>query len=402
MSKTKISGFFAASFLLLLFSNFKHTPDIHVEPGSVRADAAKAILASLPDANASSAVAYKDKIVTDFFRRTTGLVAGDGAYSVPLSDGRTLWNFGDAHANAYKNGTVPCLFNVRSIAMVQPANNWNWKQTATLLSPSNSTLYKSHSGQGYFNWPVTGVQLGDTVYTFTLNLRHKSGGWENAGPPQWAKIKFPEMNNSVTYQALQDFGDIQFGDGLVKENDGYVYMYGKRSVPPIGIAHDLFVARFPQSNPNGPWTFWNGSAWVSDVKQAAVIGQVPTFSLHVSKVKNKYLLVSTQFNMGCDPNNKTNPPRDIYAATSNSITGPFSENKLIYRIDDELNGYYPFFYCGIAHPQFINDNRELLITYSINGYQDCVQTCINGRMDPDLTYRPRGVRVPLKLLDPEL
>lgn len=209
------------------------------------------------------------------------------------------------------------------------------------------------------------------------------------------------MDNPVTYKTLQDFGDIQFGDGLIKENDGYIYAYGKRKVPPFGIAHDLFVARFPQSHPNGPWAFWNGSEWVNEVAQAAAIGQVPTFSLHISKVQDKFLLVSTEFNMGCDPDNP-NPARDIYAATSNHPTEPFSENKLIYKIDDELNGYYPFFYCGIAHPQFINEKKELLITYSINGYQDCVETCTNGRMNPDLTYRPRGIRVPLKLIDPEL
>jgi hypothetical protein len=345
--------------------------------------------------------AYKDSIVTEFFRRTTGWVAGDGAYSVPLSDGRTLWNFGDAHANVYSNGKVPCLFNVRSIAMLQPANSWSRRKTTTLLSPGGSTLFKSNPARGYFNWPVSGVQLQDTVYVFTLNLRHISGGWEDAGPPQWAKIKFPEMNNAVTYKTLQDFGDIQFGDGLIKEDDGYLYMYGKRKIPPLGIAHNLFVARIPQSNPNGEWAFWNGSDWVKDVKQAVSIGQVPTFSLHISKVKDKYLLISTEFNMGCDPDNP-NPARDIYAATSDNLTGPFSENKLIYQIEDEINGYYPFFYCGIAHPQFINDKNELLITYSINGYQDCVETCINGRMDPDITYRPRGIRVPLKLIDKEL
>lgn len=357
--------------------------------------------ASYPYKDETELTVYKDSVVTDFFRRTTGWTAGDGAFSVPLADGRTLWNFGDSHANDYSNGTVRCLFNVRSSAMLQPANSWSKEETLTLLSPSESTLYKSNPAKGHFNWPAEGIQLGDTVYTYVLNLKHIEGGWERAGPDQWAKFKFPEMSNEITYTPLQDFEGIAFGDGLVKESDGFIYMYGKRPVPEgLGIENDLFIARFPQGNFSAEWTFWNGSDWVTDVTEAAPIGQIPTFSVHISKVRDKYLLVCTQFNLGCDPDNP-DPPRNIYAATSDNITGPFSELKVIHRIEDELEGYYPFFYAANAHPQFINENNELLITYSINGYPGCVETCNEGRMDPDLTYRPRGIRVPLKLINPQ-
>src|SRR5690349_19566905 len=41
--------------------------------------------------------ARKDSVFTELFRRTTGWTAGDGALSVPLSDGRVLWLFGDSH-----------------------------------------------------------------------------------------------------------------------------------------------------------------------------------------------------------------------------------------------------------------------------------------------------------------
>src|SRR3546814_4767831 len=48
---------------------------------------------------------YKDSTVVEYFRRTDGWVAGDGAFSIPLSDGRTLWVMGDSHINRQEENT---------------------------------------------------------------------------------------------------------------------------------------------------------------------------------------------------------------------------------------------------------------------------------------------------------
>jgi hypothetical protein len=66
-----------------------------------------------------------------------------------------------------------------------------------------------------------------------------------------------------------------------------------------------------------------------------------------------------------------------------------------------LQGHYPFFYLPIPHPEYINANDELLLTYSINGYGTCIPSCVNNRFNPTM-YRPRGIRIPLKLIDPSL
>ena len=64
--------------------------------------------------------AHKDQTFTEFFRRTSGWVAGDGALSVPLSDGRVLWLFGDSHVDDFDpvSGTIPCLFQTRNAALL--------------------------------------------------------------------------------------------------------------------------------------------------------------------------------------------------------------------------------------------------------------------------------------------
>jgi hypothetical protein len=86
--------------------------------------------------------------------------------------------------------------------------------------------------------------------------------------------------------------------------------------------------------------------------------------------------------------------KDIYLSVADKPTGPFSPREKILTVDDTVDGHYPFFYSVFAHPEFINDRNELLITYSINGYEPCVPSCVNGRMNPDY-YRPRAIRLPL-------
>ncbi len=104
------------------------------------------------------------------------------------------------------------------------------------------------------------------------------------------------------------------------------------------------------------------------------------------------MLVSSEFAVACDQGTR------LFVATSDSITGPFSTNKALYTIEDNDIGHTPFWYGTVIHPEYIDSKNELLITYDINGFSNCEPTCINNGFNPDY-YRPRGLRVPLALID---
>src|SRR5438105_13127713 len=90
--------------------------------------------------------AHKDQIFTEFFRRTSGWVAGDGALSVPLADGRVLWLFGDSHVDDFDpvNRTMPCLFQTRNAALLFQENDLRNPRTLTGNGPGfRSCLKKS-------------------------------------------------------------------------------------------------------------------------------------------------------------------------------------------------------------------------------------------------------------------
>lgn len=364
-----------------------------------------ALLAAVAPGSAAAAdapaLARKDTVFSEFFRQTNGWVAGDVATSILLWDGRVLWLFGDSYVDDFDaaTGTVPCLFDARNAVLLQSLNN--------LAHPR--TLFNSRSGdKSFFRpptarssefwpcfWPGAGFQDGDTVYVYLTEMQKtpQGGIWGFKAIGQyWAKLAFPEMK--VTgYPKLASFNGINFSCGFVKDDRSrFTYAFGDKQQ---FTGSDVYVARFPTKNPEGGWSFWDGKNWTGNVTNTTVIAQGASTSVNVCKVRNKYLLTTTEFSVACDQG------RDIYISVSDSPTGPFSPRKTIFTVNDTMKGHHPFFYSAVAHPEFINAGNELLVTYCINGYEPCVPTCMNGRMNPDY-YRPRAIRVPLKRIDPGL
>lgn len=338
---------------------------------------------------------YKDQVLTEFFRRTSGWVAGDGASSIPLSDGRVLWLFGDSHIDDYDAdaGTIPCLFQVRNAAMVHHKNDLRHSQTLLSHKPDNRSLFQHPADNRLWFWPVSGFQHGDTIYIY-LTLLQKAGdggplGFKAIGH-YWGKMKFPELEVAA-YVALPASNGIDFGCGFVIEGR-YIYAFGNKQ---DFLESGVYVARFKIREPHRDWAYWDGKSWNANVTNAVVIGRGASTSVNVCKVKDKYLLTTSQFSVGCDQG------KEIYVSTSSSPTGPFSPRKKIFTLDDTVQGHFPFFYLPVAHPEFINDKNELLVTYSINGYEPCFPSCVNGRAIPD-HYRPKAIRIPWKLIEPAL
>lgn len=345
-------------------------------------------------ANSRATDAHQDKAFTEFFQQTNGWEAGDVATSIPLSDGRVLWLFGDSYVDQLdtNTGTLPCIFDTRNAVMVQSTNDpWHPRTLLNSNSGDKSFFHPPKIGTGgppVWFWPAAGYQEGDNIFIQLAELQStpQGGMWGFKTVGQyWAKLSFPELR-IAGYTRLPSFNGISFGCGFVREEEtGFIYAFGQKQ---RGIESDVFVARFPANKPEGPWVFWTGKTWDANVTNATRIAQGASTSVSVCKVGGTFLLLTTQFSVACDQG------REIYILFAHSPTGPFSPRTRIFTVDDAVQGHRPFFYLAEAHPEFIEHN-ELLITYCINGYLPCVPNCVNGRFNPDY-YRPRALRLPLK------
>lgn len=341
---------------------------------------------------------YKDVAATNFFRRTSGLIAGDVALSVPVTGNKALWLFGDSYIDTYDaaSATVPCLFQVNNAALLHNSNDYANATTITGTSSGIKSLFKLFpDGSGKQVWPGHGYQLGDTIYVYLQGIQITGGGsfsFSITGQDYLAKIKYPEMA-VANYTALPYMDSVFFGNAMIKDDaTGYVYSYG---VKQDGLGSKVYLSRFLAAQPLAPWQFWNGSGWSNNQSAKVPIAQGYSYNVHVCKVKSKYILVSAYFSVGCDQG------KEVHSKTADNPQGPFVNDRKLFDVTDSLSGHLPFFYYAASHPEFINDKNELLITYCINGYEPCLPDCTGGRRNPD-TYRPRAMRVPLKLIDDAL
>ncbi len=339
----------------------------------------------------TSVYSYKDLFFTDFFKCTEGWIAGDGAYSIPVNDNKSLWTFGDSYIDSYdsETGAVPCLFQARTAAVLIDIMNPTVKSTIR-NSSGEKTLFTYGNDRKFWFWPSAGFTDNDTVYVFLNRLRAtgERGMWGFAGVDTGYVAKMHGTDfSAISYSILPGTDSINFGVSVI-EQANYTLVYGIRD---NGFGNDLFVARFKKGNLYGSWEYFDGEEWSSDIKEIKKIHSEFTASFYICKIKNTYALITTEFSVGCDQG------KNIFAATSVNPWGPFAGQHSVWQVDDTLNGHFPFFYMANAHPEFDNGNEELLITYCINGYGTCVETCNDNKMDPDV-YRPKAIRVPYSLI----
>jgi len=341
--------------------------------------------------------AHQDAAYIAFFRQTNHWAAGDVATTIPLSDGRVLWLFGDSYIDQFDpaTGTLPSLFNARNAVMVQNTNDPMHPQTLCHFEAQDKSFFRPPGAgpAGFWPcfWPGPGFQNGPAIYVYLTEM-HKTaeGGMWGFKPigQYWAKMSFPDLK-VTSYVELPSFNGIYSWCGFIPDKQtGYIYAYGDKQ---HSIGSDVYVARFRTKHPESHWTFWDGEGWSANVTNAMVIAQGASTSVNVCKVKDTFLLLTTAFSVACDQG------REIYLLTSEHPTGPFSPRQKIFTVDDAVDGHHPFFYMAEAHPEFINPDG-LLITYCVNGYEPCVPTTVNGRMNPDY-YRPRAIRLPLSRND---
>src|SRR5213080_778732 len=107
-------------------------------------------------ATATEFVARADTNFTRFFQRTNGWTAGDGASSIPLSDGRVLWLFGDSHLDDLdpKTSTMPCLFQARNAGMLQQTNDFQNPITLAGKSPGFRSWFRNSTNANEWFWPL--------------------------------------------------------------------------------------------------------------------------------------------------------------------------------------------------------------------------------------------------------
>lgn len=252
-------------------------------------------------------------------------------------------------------------------------------------------------------WPNGGYVQGDTALLFFSRFANSS----LAHLGNYVCKYVVSTSFILPLQQLPVNDIIYLGNAVLYDStSNYLYLYGSKL---NWIVFEPYVVRVQANNLLGTWEYFAGNGnWSANPSMANPINNNNlnvSAGFSVFQRSGKYYLI-TQENgyLTCGLGLK------LYSQFSTQPYGPFANTTLLYTIDDTYEGDTLVTYNATAHPEFIQNN-ELLLSYNVNGTifdttapHLCPSPCVNPFTDrmPANLYRPRFVRVPLELMDPEL
>jgi hypothetical protein len=327
------------------------------------------------------------------FRFTDGWVGGDGAFSVALSDKRTLWLFSDSWVGRVRDGKRKDVAMVNNAVGVQGERGKVSVFVQRDAAGKPIAVFAPPDGKGWF-WLFAGHAAGGKLHVFlprfektndpgafgfkAIDLWLGTVSNPEAEPTKW-KITYAK----VPFASFAGKRKFAFGSAVLTAGE-YAYVYGYEETPGKPFAsRKLLTARVPKEKVSDfeAWRFYANGEWKPGVKDATAQagGLGAEFSVSYVPGLKQYALVTTENGLS---------PR-IVGRFAPSPEGPWTEPVLLYTCPEMKRNKKLFTYAAKAHAHLAGE-RELVISYAVNAFD--LGTVIN---DAEL-YWPLFVRVQLK------
>jgi hypothetical protein len=323
-----------------------------------------------------------------FFPKGDAFTGGDGTYSIPLPDGRSLWIFGDSFIGgvttdlkrlktepAYIRNCFTLLAKDSLVTLQQGAPH----EFKSMMIPPEVTSGK-YSEHDYWYWP------GDAfIENGNLNV-FASKFFQEKGTDMWA---FQFQGTELIEFSLPDFkvlridrfpevDSVHYGHAVL-ETDDFTYIYGLKKQFP-------YAARAKKGNVRDTWQFYTGKEWVDQAAQAEPMIQFSgSEQFSVFKWEGTYIMIMQGGDLS----------RKIYSFTSTQPYGPWENQQLLYETPLPQGCDACWTYNALAHPEFMTEEAMLLISYNTNSME------MNDHYENATIYRPRFIRVPMAKILPK-
>ncbi len=334
------------------------------------------------------------------FENTNGWIGSDAAYSIPLSDSKTLWLFGDTWIGEVRDGKRlhPKMIN-NSIALQSRNARPKFFYPTNSLGEAESFV-KPKVGGGYF-WPFHGVRTSGGLFIFlhqVKNIKSKTGKSDSPFDfkvfDEWmGVIDNPDdemahwriIQKKFPFATFSEKETVTFGAAVLRDK-GFVYIYGNSSSKEKKTSH-MILARAAENDfaDFSRWRFFSNGKWQKNFHESTAIWteEVSEASVSFLPAIKKFVAVHSQGLSG-----------KIVLRTADSPAGPWSEPLFVYQCPEMKISNKIFCYAGKAHPELSIQSNELIVTYAANSYS------FWDVLNDARLYWPRFIRVELKVPSP--
>ena len=303
-----------------------------------------------------------------------GWLGGDGAYSISLSDGRTLWLFGDTFIsddpNQRENRNVSAFIrSTIGISTCDPTFDiaYYWRQ---MYSPHPKPFFHLTDDKGKWYWPTDGFKYNGRTYVTLAELV-----LDPDGPPglnftvtgvvlaMIQDTKGDPAKWTIEYKRLSNNRHASPGTTIVRDGE-YLYFF---AVLHNGT-HDMMITRIPVAAIDDPQNsieyLAKGGEWSAgfnqkdfDIDTAKILFRKGSTEMTVRyhALVNKWVaLYSKNFS-------------EVYIRTGEQVWGPWSEERMVYKMPEVEMIEHSLCYAGKEHIQYSGEYQEdLVFTYACN------------------------------------
>jgi hypothetical protein len=343
------------------------------------------------------------------FVRSDGWTGADGAATIPLPGGRTLWLFGDTWIGQVRDGrhiegstmvnntiavcaAIPdrpepddirflwgtCEGKPAGWVVPTQESEWFWPAGGGLIAPDTAgnprlllfmaRLARLDRSGSVWNFDGRGSSL-----VIVHNPADEPERWR---PSQRALNSYKHGDPPITWgvAALRDSSEA---------GEPTLLIYGIDSTS--GLNKKVLLARAPATRIEDftTWTFRTASGWSSSPSAAAPIVENVSSELSVCRHPrgNGWVMIHSEPPLGSG----------IMARTAPAPEGPWSAPIKLYTCPEPAADTRMMAYSAKAHPE-LSGPGEVLVSYSVNSTDFWDVAAYADK------YRPRFVRIPLGLL----
>ncbi len=320
------------------------------------------------------------------FYRSSGWIGGDVSSSIPLSQQKTLWLYGDSWKGSIENNKrTNYSFTAHNTIAIQDGHVPGNASVEYYFGSRTSGSFFMPEGGGWL-WPLHGTMIHSELYLFFVQADTASGGLgfqlvkstlikisNPLDPPaQWVTTYY-----QVPHAFFSANRQVVFG-AQVLQKDGYLYIYGTETDNTVNNRYLLLARVKPDSLCNFPsWRFYSQGQWTSNYQLAARLTNRVGFEFSVSLLpkKNKFVLGNADLGFS----------RSIGVQFADSLWGSWSTPETVYECPEPAWGDGIFCYAAKGHPELSAEN-ELIITYVANS------TRLNDVIGDARLYWPRFIK----------